>query len=193
MSKKLAFSIILGIIGICFATAQTKKSAEKGDKFITTRPFGFFLSGANIGYEHNLSRKSSFGIDLVSQTWLLGSAYPNAAINANIKYTFYGDNNQGWYIKAVGLAGMYFCPSITKIEPYYAGGSILIGGVATIVNRDRTPSRFSLYAELGLRYSHSFGHRPPSENYEIKNASMYHAFLSPGSFLAGNIGLRYRL
>lgn len=192
MIKKLAFALILGLSSIFISKSQVSNTAEKGENFITLRPLSY-ISGINIGYERSITKKFAISTELTSQIWGIAYRLPNTAIYQGFRYTPFGDNNHGVYVKGVLVAGLFSGSPIIENRPYFAGGGFTIGALTNIQSRQRELSRFSIYIEAGLKFAYPFGTKEGSKFEMKKERALFYSFYSNASLFDLSIGLRYRL
>ena len=190
--RRIIISLIALIFSLSLGFSQENKLSQKGEEFLAIRPLGLF-NGLNLSYERSLSNKLAWETSINSQHWLLGSFLPNIAIYQNLKYSFYGDNRQGFYTKGLLFLGSFYKDTPLNNNLSFAGAGILVGGTIDILNKKREPTRFSLFIETGLKIPFSFNKKEGRSESDHFFGLAYATIISNASLIEFSIGLRYRL
>lgn len=167
------------------AFAQDSFTTYDKSPFLTLKPQSYAL-GANLGIEFPLSPKFVLGGE-ISTHFRIDT--PNMAIKPSLKYYLSGVHGKGFYSRFKLIGGYYFSECAEADQPYYAGAGLNIGGITPLFKS----KKLFFFAEVGLQFTPTFGHRVNNEKMEGETVGLYHLLLSPGALPDISLGLAFKL
>ena len=113
--------------------------------------------------------------------------FRSIALGPVLKYYLKGQAGDGFYLRGKLVAGYYFNDTPFDDHPFYAGGGVGAGIIASLFSN----KRIFIFADLGLKFAQPFGNRQGSSLRDSSWGMAYYSILSSASLPEASVGLAF--